>query len=397
MNTNLPENNFLVFDGINKAFGSSPVIRDLTLSVNKGEIFSLLGPSGCGKTTLLRICAGFEMPDRGRVILDGQDITNLPPEKRPVNTIFQNYALFPHMTIKENIEFGLKTRKHSPRHIADRLEWALDLIQMSEHADKKPASISGGQKQRVAIARAIVNEPRLLLLDEPLAALDLKLRQKMLLELENIHREIGITFLFVTHDQSEAMSISNRMAVMNAGVLEQVGSPAEIYEAPHTSFTAAFIGDTNFFYGDITSQTKDGEYSVIKLEDLSDALCYNDRPRKLGDHVFLSVRPEKISLHQAAPETDSQRNVLEGEIEDMAYLGSFTRYWIRCKDWLISALIPHRRYALEDWTPSVGTQVFLSWHADDGYMLEKYREADESLLINPDEEFINLEEAEENL
>jgi spermidine/putrescine transport system ATP-binding protein len=380
-----PGTDFLVFEGIDKSFGSARVVRDLSLSVNRGEIFSLLGPSGCGKTTLLRICAGFEEPDRGRVVLDGQDITDLPPEKRPVNTVFQNYALFPHMTVRENIEFPLKSKGRSPAQVADRLEWALDLIQMREHAHKKPGKISGGQKQRVAIARAVVSEPRLLLLDEPLAALDLKLRQKMLLELEKIHREVGITFLFVTHDQSEAMSISGRLAVMNSGVIEQVGSPAEIYEAPLTSFTAAFIGDTNFFSGDITSQSEDREYSIIQIEGLPDAVCYNDRPRKTGEYVFLSVRPEKISIHREAPPPDPRRNMLDGRIEDMAYLGAFTRYWVRCGEWLISALVPHRKYALYEWIPASDDRVFLSWHADDGYMLEKYREADESLLINPDE------------
>ena len=237
---------FLEFRTVSKRFGTIQAVDSVTLGVKKGEFFSLLGPSGCGKTTMLRLAAGFEYPDAGRVILDGEDITDLSPNKRKVNTIFQSYALFPHLTVWENIAFGLRIAKRSRRDIDTEVGAMLRLIRMDDQAHKKPDQLSGGQKQRVAIARALINKPQVLLLDEPLAALDLKLRQRMLIELDMIHDQVGITFLYVTHDQGEAMSLSDRIAVMDSGRIQQVGSPAEIYETPRTSFVAAFIGDTNF-------------------------------------------------------------------------------------------------------------------------------------------------------
>lgn len=383
---------FLVFEGISKSFGSVQVVKDLNLSITRGEVFSLLGPSGCGKTTLLRMCGGFEEPDAGRILLNGRDITSLPPNRRPVNTVFQNYALFPHMSVKDNIAFGLKVGKPSlsSKEISGKVDWALDLIQMSEYSGRKPSEISGGQKQRVAIARAIVNKPQLLLLDEPLAALDLKLRQKMLLELDQIHDEVGITFLFVTHDQGEAMSLSDRIAVMNLGMIEQVGSPVEIYESPKSSFTAAFIGDTNFFDGNIKSLDKSGDYSLLEISGLPAAHCFNDSTHKIGDHINLSVRPEKIRISKAEPEADDHINILKGKVEDKVYLGAYTKYWVRCGEWLIVVLDAHRHYLLDRNPPEWDDEVWLSWHRDDGFMLHSYREQDEVLLTNPDDEFSEL-------
>jgi spermidine/putrescine transport system ATP-binding protein len=375
---------FLVFEGISKSFGDIPVVKNLSLSVKRGEVFSLLGPSGCGKTTLLRMCAGFVVPDAGRIILNGQDITHLPVMKRPVNTVFQNYALFPHMTVRKNIAFGLTISHVSKKEIDKQVDWVMDLFQMRDQGYKLPSELSGGQKQRVAIARAIINKPQLLLLDEPLAALDLKLRQKMLIELDNIHDEVGITFLYVTHDQGEAMSLSDHMAVMNQGMIEQVGTPTQIYESPQSSFSAAFIGDTNFLEGSIINQTRDSKYSTLKIEGFPDISCFNDQPHRKGDTIFLSLRPEKIRISQREVKETTDINVNKGVVEDLVYLGSLTKYWVRCGEWLIMATSSHTHFLEDEKLISKEDTLWLSWHRDDGFMLHKYREKDEILLTNPD-------------
>jgi spermidine/putrescine transport system ATP-binding protein len=376
---------FLHFESISKTYGSVVALRDVTLTIQRGEIFSLLGPSGCGKTTLLRVAAGFEQPDAGRVYLEGRDITELPPNRRAVNTIFQNYALFPHLTVRENVAFGRRVAKRPRDEVARDVERMLALTQIEEQADKKPAQLSGGQKQRVAIARALINTPKVLLLDEPLAALDLKLRQRMLIELDAIHDEVGITFLFVTHDQGEAMSLSDRVAVMHEGRVEQVGRPAEIYEAPVSSFTAAFIGDTNFFDGTV-AETFQGEYSRLVIDGFPDVLCFNDKPRGVGDLVHLSVRPEKLNLSRRAPESDSRVNRVEGVVEDIIYLGAQSRYWVRVQEYRVAVTMQHRRFQLDETPVTWNDPVWLWWHADDGFMLERYRLADEELLSLPPEE-----------
>ncbi|MBF0378117.1 MAG: ABC transporter ATP-binding protein [Desulfamplus sp.] len=375
---------FLVFDGIDKSFGDYKAVDNVTISIGQGEIFSLLGPSGCGKTTLLRLCAGFESPDKGRIILNGVNISNLPPNKRKVNTVFQNYALFPHMSVRENIAFGLKVAGKSKSEIKQEVDSMLDLIQMTDHADKKPALISGGQKQRVAIARALVNKPQVLLLDEPLAALDLKLRQRMLIELDQIHDEVGITFLFITHDQGEAMSLSDRIAVMNEGKIEQIGRPVEIYESPISSFTAAFIGDTNFFDGRVIETLPDN-YSLLAIDGLPNATCFNDSTRSVGDMVHVSVRPEKIMMHRESPPFDHKMNVIKGVVENLVYLGGHTKYWLRAGEWMISAQQQHYHFQLDEKPLTWNDEVFLSWHADDGFMLERYHIDDEKMLTMPED------------
>ena len=374
---------FLKFDGISKVFASTRAVNNVSLTIRRGEIFSLLGPSGCGKTTLLRMLAGFESPDSGRILLDGQDITELPPNERKVNTVFQNYALFPHMTVRENIAFGLKLRKLPKATIDDEVDRMLAMIQMQEHADKHPSQISGGQKQRTAIARALVLKPSVLLLDEPLAALDLKLRQKMLLELSLIHDEVGITFIYVTHDQGEAMSLSDRIGVMNKGRIEQVGSPAEVYEAPKSSFVAAFIGDTNFLDGKIV-KVIDQEYCLIDVPDLPQLLCFNDKKLPAGSFVNLSIRPEKMQISLEKPADTPKYNVLEGTVEDLVYQGDHTRYWVDLgHDWRISVNRQHTRFMLDEKPIKWKDHVFLSWFADDGFMLDRYSEEDENLLQTP--------------
>ncbi|MBF0258306.1 MAG: ABC transporter ATP-binding protein [Desulfamplus sp.] len=375
---------FLIFDGIHKSFGQYKAIDNVTISINQGEVFSLLGPSGCGKTTLLRLCAGLETPDAGRIILDGTDISNFPPNKRKVNTVFQNYALFPHMSVRENIAFGLKVAKKSRSEIKKEVDFMLDLIQMQDHADKKPALISGGQKQRVAIARALVNKPQILLLDEPLAALDLKLRQRMLIELDQIHDEVGITFLFVTHDQSEAMSLSDRMAVMNEGKIEQIGRPVEIYESPVSSFTAAFIGDTNFFDGRVIEILPEN-YSRLSIDGLPEAICFNDSERAVGDMVHVSVRPEKIMMQSQSPSVNHKMNIIKGVVENLVYLGGSTKYWVRSGEWMISAQQHHHHFQLDEKPLKWDDEVWLSWHADDGFMLERYHLDDEKMLTMPED------------
>lgn len=384
----------LRFENVTKRYGNNTVLDNVTLSIGAGEVFSLLGPSGCGKTTLLRICGGFEKPDSGRVILDGVDITDLPPNRREVRTVFQNYALFPHMSVWENVAFGLKTAGMDAKHIAEAVPKYLDLVQLTGFEDRKPGQLSGGQRQRVAIARALINRPKVLLLDEPLAALDLKLRQRMLIELDALHDDVGITFLFVTHDQQEAMSISDHIAVLRGGHVEQIGTPPELYEAPKTSFVAAFIGDTNFFPGIVTRVV--GDYCDLQVEDLPTLHLYNDKKIPKGGNVHISIRPEKFIISLDKPtQLNPNTNLLQGKVEDIVYLGAHTRYWVRVNDWRIAVVKQHYGYALDERRITWGDDVWLRFEADNAYMLDRYAEADENLLSLPDteEDSVNALEA----
>ncbi len=376
----MPE--FLEFRAVSKRFGPVQAVDGISLGIQKGEFFSLLGPSGCGKTTMLRLAAGFEEPDAGRVFLDGRDITDLPPDKRRVNTIFQSYALFPHMTVRDNIGFGLAIAKRPKAEIRAEVDRMLELIGMTDQADKKPGQLSGGQKQRVAVARALVNKPEVLLLDEPLAALDLKLRQKMLIELDLIHDQVGITFLYVTHDQAEAMSLSDRIAVMNGGRVEQIGAPAEIYESPRTSFVAAFIGDTNFLEGRVR-EGLDGDYCRLDIAGLPAVESYNDKALLPNQPIFLSVRPEKIHISHDRPEDKPRRNLVPGVVEDVIYLGANTKYWVRVDGHRIQVLRQHDRYFLDEKPIRWKDACWIWWHADDGFMLDHFRKDDEGLLAAP--------------
>ncbi len=375
---------YLRFENLTRRFGSFTAVSDVTLDIGQGEIFSLLGPSGCGKTTLLRMAAGFDQPDTGRILLDGRDITRLPPDQRPVNTVFQNYALFPHLSIRDNIAFGPRMAKKATATVRRDVDEMLELVDLKAHADKKPSQLSGGQKQRVAIARALVNKPKVLLLDEPLAALDLKLRQRLLVELDAIHDEVGITFIYVTHDQGEAMSISDRIAVMNKGLIEQIGPPAEIYEAPRSSFVAAFIGDTNFIDGRISAAI-DSRFSRCDISCFGSIVIDNDKPVRPGDLIHLSLRPEKILVSREQPQISENENAVAGKVEDVIYFGSHTRYWVRCGEWRLCAEMQHRHFQLDESPPKWGDTVWLRWHANDGFLLENYREEDEELLTLPEE------------
>jgi spermidine/putrescine transport system ATP-binding protein len=375
---------FVEFDNLSRHYGAVRAVDGVSFGVRKGEIYSLLGPSGCGKTTLLRMLAGFERPDAGRVRLDGVDITDLPPHRRKVNTIFQNYALFPHLTVSQNIAFGLVMARRPRREIDDEVDKMLTLIQMRDQGHKRPDQISGGQKQRVAIARALINKPQVLLLDEPLAALDLKLRQKMLIELDLVHDEVGITFIYVTHDQGEAMSLADRLAVMNQGRIEQIGTPTEIYETPRSSFVAAFIGDSNFFEGKV-AELVDEERVRLTIDGFPDVLAYNDKKLKVGDLVYLSLRPEKLQISRERPLGYGVTNVIEARVDDLIYLGSQTKFWVRAEEYRLAVVQQHNRFMLEQQAIRWGETVWIQWHADDGFMLERYSEPDEQLLGMPPE------------
>jgi len=286
---------------LTRRFGDVAAVDSVTVDVARGEFFTLLGPSGSGKTTTLRLIAGFEQPDAGRIELAGTDVTGRPPYARDVNTVFQDYALFPHMTVRENVEYGLRIKKVAREQRRTRAEEALAMVRLEDFGARKPAQLSGGQRQRVALARAIVNRPQVLLLDEPLGALDLKLRQEMQIELKGIQRDVGITFLFVTHDQEEALTMSDRIAVFNAGRIEQVGTAADVYERPATSFVAGFVGTSNLMSGESAK-------------------------RVLGHDGTWTVRPEKIRLEPAGTPAAADEHCADGTVAEVIYLGSLTRF-----------------------------------------------------------------------
>ena len=313
--------------GISKSFGAFKALKDVSLEIKKGEFFSLLGPSGCGKTTLLRVIAGFEEPDTGIVGIDGRDVSGLPPDKRRCNTVFQSYALFPHLTVFENVAFPLRLRHVPNRLLRELVMRHLSLVQLEAHAEKKPSMLSGGQKQREAIARALINEPSVLLLDEPLSALDAKLRQRMLVELDSIHDKVGITFIYVTHDQQEALSVSDRIAVMDQGLVLQIGSPQEIYENPASDFVARFIGETNIFTGVVVS--RGAVFASVECEGLGGPLLVEaNGEAPVGARVSVAVRPEKIRIAAESPGSLPELNVLRGVVEEPIYSGFQTKYII---------------------------------------------------------------------
>ncbi len=288
---------------INKYFGNFKVLNNVSLKINKGEFFSLLGPSGCGKTTLLRIIAGFEFPSDGKLLIDGKNALSLPANLRHVNTIFQNYSLFPHLSVFENVAFSLRLKKVKENIVKTKVEEYLELVQLKQHIKKYPSQLSGGQRQRVAIARALINEPSVLLLDEPLSALDAKLRQQLLIELDDIHDKTGITFIYVTHDQQEALSVSDRIAVMKDGNILQIGTPAEIYESPADLFVSNFIGDSNMFEGKIVEIN--GNTSIVDTLRIGKIAISTEKDIKVGDYAKMTIRPEKIRITKTLPNTSS--------------------------------------------------------------------------------------------
>jgi spermidine/putrescine transport system ATP-binding protein len=315
----------LVLSSVTKRFGSFTAVDDLDLTVPEGSFFALLGPSGCGKTTTLRMVAGLEEPTSGIITLGEEDITQRKPYKRPVNTVFQSYALFPHLSITENVAFGL--RRRGVKDVKKQVQEMLELVELEQYAGRKPAQLSGGQQQRVALARALINRPQVLLLDEPLGALDLKLRRQMQIELKRIQTEVGITFVHVTHDQEEAMTMADTIAVMNAGVIEQMGDPLELYENPATTFVSNFLGQSNLVAAKVLERNRD---SVLIDVQGSKLVAPISRARSAEGEVWVGVRPEKVFLAEAGSETDEGSNVLrDAVVSDVSYVGVSTQYLAR--------------------------------------------------------------------
>jgi len=318
--------------GVTKRFGAMVAVDDVTIEVKPGEFFSLLGPSGCGKTTSLRMIAGFEEPDEGRVVLTGQDIAGTAPFKRNVNTVFQSYALFPHLTVADNVAFGLRRKKVPKREIGERVKRYLDLVELQGYDDRRPAQLSGGQQQRVALARALVNEPAVLLLDEPLGALDLKLRKQMQLELMRIQREVGVTFVYVTHDQEEALVMSDRIAVMSQGKVEQIGFPEDIYERPASRFVAGFIGTSNIIEAPVTG--RHGEFLEVASAPGNCLLVPPPAGRAIssGETIAFTVRPEKLRVVADTEAVAENLCTVAGTVVDVVYQGVSTQLVVRSDD-----------------------------------------------------------------
>ena len=387
----------VTIDHVSKKFGDFVALDDINFTIQPGEFFSLLGPSGCGKTTLLRIIAGFEFPDDGIVLFDDKNVIPLNPDKRESNTVFQTYALFPHMTVYENVAFSLRLKKLPKEEIDKKVREYVHLVQLDQHIDKKPNQLSGGQKQRVAIARALINEPKVLLLDEPLSALDAKLRANLLIDLDRLHDQIGITFIYVTHDQSEALSVSDRIAVMNAGHVLQIGTPYEIYESPATQFVAQFIGETNLFDAEVVdcvphkdANGNDDFMATLSIPELgkqaplasdTEATAALDRYMQVTDYentdkgqkVAFTIRPEKIRITLEPPETGGRTdvNVFCGVVEEPIYSGFQSKFYVKLDTGkIIKVFKQHTDYMDDGPVIQWKDRVYVSWSAEDGYIVE---------------------------
>ena len=382
---------------VSKRFNDFVALDDINFTIKQGEFFSLLGPSGCGKTTLLRIIAGFEFPDEGAVLFDDKDIIPFPPNKRASNTVFQTYALFPHMSVYDNIAFPLKLKKVPKKEIDEKVKKYIHLVQLDQHIYKKPNQLSGGQKQRVAIARALISEPKVLLLDEPLSALDAKLRANLLIDLDAIHDKIGITFIYVTHDQSEALAVSDRIAVMNAGHVLQVGTPYEIYESPATQFVAQFIGETNLFDAEVVDcvphkdiSGNDDFMATLSVPELgkqaplatdTEAEAVLDRYMQVTDYDFtqkgqkvaFTIRPEKIRITLEPPNTGGRTdiNVFSGMVEEPIYSGFQSKFYVKLDTGkIIKVFKQHTDYMDDGPVIQWKDKVYVSWSAEDAYIVE---------------------------
>ncbi len=319
---------YITFENVTKRFGDFTAVNNLSLSIFEREFFALLGASGCGKSTLLRMLAGFDEPTSGRILLDGQDLRGIPPYRRPVNMMFQSYALFPHMTVEQNIAFGLKQEGMPKPEIETRVAEMLRLVKLTQFAKRKPHQLSGGQRQRVALARSVAKRPKVLLLDEPLGALDKKLREETQFELMDLQQNLGLTFVVVTHDQEEAMTMADRIAILDKGEVMQVATPAEVYEAPASKFVAGFVGNINMFEG--TVEAREANSARIKGASGAEITVENAGDATAGKTVAFAIRPEKIKVSSQRPE--GAANAMEGEVFDLAYLGDMTVYHVKLDD-----------------------------------------------------------------
>jgi putrescine transport system ATP-binding protein len=357
---------YIQFQNVSKKFGNFTAINDLTLDIFNNEFFSLLGPSGCGKTTLLRMLAGFEKPTNGRILLEGEDISNIPPHLRPINMMFQSYALFPHMTVEKNIAFGLKQDKLPSNKINQRVDEMLELVELTEFSKRKPNQLSGGQRQRVALARSLAKRPKLLLLDEPLGALDKRLREQTQFELMNIQEKLGITFIIVTHDQEEAMTVSSRIGVMDSGNVIQVSTPNNLYEAPATKSVAEFIGNVNLFEGIYKGFDDIG--TKLKCEH-SESIVYSSQSidAKNGSKIWLAVRPEKLEIFKSPP--DYKYNILKGTIIDIGYGGSFSTYHVKLPNGNMISVIRANRERTSEKSITWNDEVYLHWSSKSAVVL----------------------------
>lgn len=351
---------------VSKAFEGFPVVNNISLQIFPGEFFSLLGASGCGKTTLLRLLAGFEIPTSGKILIDGVNMTNVEPYNRPVNMMFQSYALFPHMTVEQNIAFGLKQQNMPANDIRDRVISMLELVHLRKYARRKPHQLSGGQRQRVALARSLAKQPRVLLLDEPLGALDRKLREQTQFELVNIQETLGVTFIMVTHDQEEAMTMSTRIGVMEEGRIRQIGTPTEIYEYPSSRFVADFIGEMNIFEGFVTEDEPD-HVSINSEEAGCDLYVTHSSSAPVGAQVAVAIRPEKIMITKEA--VQQERNCCKGIVTEIAYLGDVSIYHVELKSGKKILSTVTNQVRLTERPINWDDEVYLHWGPESGVVL----------------------------
>ena len=359
---------YVRIERVTKKFGDFVAVNDVSLTIYKKEIFCLLGASGCGKTTLLRMLAGFERPTSGKIFIDGVDMTSVPPYERPVNMMFQSYAIFPHMTVEQNVAFGLKQEGVAKPEIAKRVGDMLELVKLSPYAKRKPHQLSGGQRQRVALARSLVKKPKLLLLDEPLAALDKKLREHTQFELINIQETLGVTFVVVTHDQEEAMTLSTRIGLMNHGEIVQTGTPSEMYEYPTSRFVAEFIGSVNTFEGKLIED--EPSYVRIECDDLTAPIYVNHGVSSApGATVWAAIRPEKINIGRERP-TDAD-NWAVGTVRDIAYMGDVSIYLVRLESGKIVRVTQPNVYRHAEDRITWEEKVYVSWHAESPVVVTK--------------------------